>query len=56
MVIIKKILFNDALQWRGTTYQHSRYNPRQLDPVMPEVCSQVESRVFSGRDHNPGQA
>ncbi len=32
-VIVKKILCNDALQWRGTTYDTSRYKPKRLDPV-----------------------
>ncbi len=31
-VIIKKILRNEALQWRGTTYPLSRYRPTTLDP------------------------
>jgi hypothetical protein len=32
-VIVKKILCNDALQWRGTTYDASRYKPKRLNPV-----------------------
>jgi chlorobactene glucosyltransferase len=32
LVICKRILFNDALQWRGTTYSMSRYQPCRLDP------------------------
>jgi chlorobactene glucosyltransferase len=31
--IVKKILWNDALQWRGTTYETSRYEPKRLDPA-----------------------
>ncbi|MBI4966417.1 MAG: glycosyltransferase [Desulfomonile tiedjei] len=32
LVIVKKILFKDALQWRGTTYHGSRYQPTRLEP------------------------
>lgn len=35
LVIIKKILMKDALQWRGTTYQNSLYKPTALNPVNP---------------------
>jgi glycosyltransferase involved in cell wall biosynthesis len=35
LVIIKKILMKDALQWRGTTYQTSRYSPTELNPARP---------------------
>ena len=31
-VIIKKIIFNEAVQWRGTTYPLSRYRPTSLEP------------------------
>ena len=31
--VVKKILWNDALQWRGTTYETSRYKPKRLDPA-----------------------
>jgi len=31
-VILKKILCKDALQWRGTIYQHTRYQPKCLEP------------------------
>ncbi|MGO9567099.1 MAG: glycosyltransferase, partial [Desulfomonilaceae bacterium] len=34
MVMIKKILMKDALQWRGTTYQSHLYQPTALDPVV----------------------
>ncbi len=33
LVIIKKIWRKDALQWRGTTYYATRYEPTRLDPV-----------------------
>jgi hypothetical protein len=33
MVMIKKILMKDALQWRGTTYESHLYQPTALDPV-----------------------
>jgi hypothetical protein len=32
VVIIKKIIFRDALQWRGTTYNRNRYQPKSLEP------------------------
>ncbi len=31
-VIIKKIILNEAVQWRGTTYPLCRYRPTSLDP------------------------
>ncbi len=34
LVIIKKILMKDALQWRGTTYETHLYQPTALDPVI----------------------
>lgn len=36
-VIVKKIMCRDALQWRGTTYDTSRYEPTRLDPVSSSV-------------------
>lgn len=36
-IIIKRIVCNDALQWRGTTYDTSRYQPRKLDPISTHV-------------------
>jgi glycosyltransferase involved in cell wall biosynthesis len=36
-VIVKKILCRDALQWRGTTYDTSRYQPTRLDPIPTRV-------------------
>jgi chlorobactene glucosyltransferase len=32
VVVIKKIIFRDALQWRGTTYNRTRYQSKTLDP------------------------
>lgn len=32
-VIVKKIVCKDALQWRGTTYSTSLYEPTKLNPV-----------------------
>ncbi len=40
--IVKKILWNDALQWRGTTYETSRYEPKCLDPA-PSRFTTVET-------------
>ena len=34
MVMIKKILMKDALQWRGTTYDNHLYTPSNLDPMV----------------------
>ena len=39
LVIVKKILWKDALQWRGTTYHASRYEPTTLDPVASDAFS-----------------
>jgi chlorobactene glucosyltransferase len=33
LVILKKIILNEPLQWRGTTYRFNRYEPTLLDPV-----------------------
>ena len=33
LVIIKRILMKDVLQWRGTTYQSHLYQPKALNPV-----------------------
>jgi chlorobactene glucosyltransferase len=32
LVILKKIILNEPLQWRGTTYRSNRYEPTLLDP------------------------
>jgi chlorobactene glucosyltransferase len=40
LVIVKRILMKDALQWRGTTYQTSKYQPTCLNPV--------NSRIYTG--------
>jgi chlorobactene glucosyltransferase len=46
LVIAKKILFNEALQWRGTTYLSNRYQPTMLDPA-PERADFASDRVRS---------
>ncbi len=33
LVILKKVLLNEPLQWRGTTYGFNRYEPTVLDPT-----------------------
>jgi glycosyltransferase involved in cell wall biosynthesis len=38
MVMLKKIFFRDALQWRGTTYCFTRYQPKRLDPSEVELA------------------
>ncbi len=38
-VIVKKILMKDALQWRGTTYHTSTYQPTGLNPVSSDGYS-----------------
>jgi glycosyltransferase involved in cell wall biosynthesis len=45
LVILKKILFKDALQWRGTTYHASRYQPTRLEADTSHVYS-VRSPAF----------
>lgn len=32
LVILKRIILNEPLQWRGTTYRFNRYEPTLLDP------------------------
>jgi chlorobactene glucosyltransferase len=39
LVIVKRILWKDALQWRGTTYHASRHEPTALDPAASEAFS-----------------
>jgi chlorobactene glucosyltransferase len=39
VVIIKKILMKDALQWRGTTYHTSTYQPTRLNPASSSLYS-----------------
>jgi len=46
LVIVKKILFKDALQWRGTTYHASRYQPTTLEPDASHLYSSARSPVF----------
>ncbi|MGC9030367.1 MAG: glycosyltransferase [Desulfomonilaceae bacterium] len=31
-VMLKRVIFGDALEWRGTHYKWFRYEPRKLDP------------------------
>jgi len=38
-VIVKKILLREALQWRGTTYHASLYQPKVLDPITTQASS-----------------
>lgn len=33
LIIFKKILLNESLQWRGRTYRFNRYQPAMLDPA-----------------------
>jgi len=35
VLILKRIVRQDALQWRGTTYPESRHQPTNLDPTAP---------------------
>jgi len=42
-VIVKKIVCKDCLQWRGTTYFSSLYEPRNLDLEPPPVYSPIRS-------------
>lgn len=37
VIILKKILCRDALQWRGETYSGTRYQPKSLDPPSTEL-------------------
>lgn len=46
LVIVKKILWKDALQWRGTTYHASRYEPTALDPGPSEAFSASPGSVL----------
>ncbi|MGC8659570.1 MAG: glycosyltransferase [Desulfomonilaceae bacterium] len=38
-VIVKKILCRDALQWKGTTYKYTRYQPQNLEPSKFEMIN-----------------
>ncbi len=49
IVIIKKILWKDALQWRGTTYAGSRYEPTCLEPTSTEVCRSTAPPMLGRR-------
>ncbi len=44
LVILKKIIRNEPLQWRGTTYRFNRYKPTLLDPV-PSQSSYSGKRI-----------
>jgi hypothetical protein len=46
LVIVKRILWKDALQWRGTTYHTSRHEPTALDPVVSEAFSASSGSVL----------
>ena len=37
LVILKKVLLNEPLQWRGTTYGFNRYEPTVLDPTASQT-------------------
>jgi len=43
-IIVKKILFKDCLQWRGTTYASTLYEPRRLDPEASRDYAPLPSR------------
>lgn len=42
LIILKKVLLNEPLQWRGTTYGLNRYEPTVLDPT-------ASRRGYSGK-------
>jgi glycosyltransferase involved in cell wall biosynthesis len=42
-VIVKKIVCKDALQWRGTTYSTSLYQPTKLNPVRTVIYETTSS-------------
>jgi hypothetical protein len=46
LVIVKRILMKDALQWRGTTYQTSKYQPTCLNPVNSTIYSGTPRSVI----------
>ncbi len=47
-VMVKKILLRDALQWRGTTYQRNRYQPKHLEPSSSRLSR--SGRTFAALD------
>jgi len=47
LIVVKKILCKDALQWRGTTYHSSRYEPTTLEPHTSEIYSSSSSSVLA---------
>ncbi len=46
MVIIKKILMKDALEWNGTTYGTHLYRPAELDPARDSRKSRSAAEDF----------
>ena len=48
--IIKKIIFNEAVQWRGTTYPLSRYRPTSLEPSMNQPLD-THSSALTDRNY-----
>ncbi len=46
LIIVKKILCNDALQWRGETYNTTRYKPKYLEPTAVETWEARSSKKF----------
>ncbi len=47
VIIVKKIFCKDALQWRGETYNTTRYQPKFLDPPSQEMWNKQSSKKFS---------
>jgi chlorobactene glucosyltransferase len=43
--ILKKILFRDALEWRGTSYKSCRYRPTGLEPASSVLCQPASARI-----------
>ena len=54
LVMLKKIGFRDALQWRGTTYCYTRYQPKRLDPSQVEI-SQAPTGLGSFQTANESE-
>jgi glycosyltransferase involved in cell wall biosynthesis len=46
IVIVKKILMKDALQWRGTTYHTNTYQPTRLNPLSSSLYSGSSSSAL----------
>lgn len=47
LIIVKKILCKDALQWRGETYNTTRYQPKFLEPPTEETWETRSSKKLS---------